>query len=470
MPNLKVNAKLKPLMTKNKPIKVAIGGRNSGKSVGFGDIFTMKMDTEKADIYCLREFQDSITDSVHRVFQGSVKRRLQLDGWEVTKDRVQAPNGAVTRYKGASRSPDSIQSAEGYKYSWFEEAHTMSQESIDKLLPTILRNPGSECWFSANPQSSADPFSQRFIVPYQKQLDRDGYYEDDLHLIVVINWRDNPWFGEEGEALRSWDYNNLPRAKYNWIWEGKYNDAVDDSIIMPEWVDAAVDAHLKIKGMDRGVKAMGFDPADEGSDDKAVAVRNGVVITKAEAWGEGDLSDAIDKAFQIAYDERCTNLVYDSVGIGAGVKVGLDDRLGNYAMAVEGFSGGATPEYADKKYKGDIMHGDLFSNKRAQAYWLLRDRFENTYNAVEKGVYSDPAEMVSIDSTIKGLAQLKSELVRVPRKRTANNTFVQILSKPEMKNRKIPSPNLADAVMMCFANKEIKHKSKYTDWGENING
>lgn len=150
--------------------------------------------------------------------------------------------------------------------------------------------------------------------------------------------------------------------------------------------------------------------------------------------------------------------------------MGLEDRLGNYAMSVEGFSGGGTPEYPDKKYKDDVMHGDLFANKRAQAYWLLRDRFENTYNAVEKGVYSDPAEMVSIDSTIKGFAQLKAELVRVPRKRTANNTFVQILSKPEMKNRKIPSPNLADAVMMCFANKEIKHKSKYTDWGENING
>ena len=75
-------------------------------------------------------------------------------------------------------------------------------------------------------------------------------------MIVVINWRDNPWFGKEGEALRKWDYENLSRAKYNWIWEGKYNDAVDDSIIQPEWVDAAVDAHLKIKGMDRGVKAM----------------------------------------------------------------------------------------------------------------------------------------------------------------------------------------------------------------------
>jgi len=197
MPTLKVNKKLEKFLTTSKQIKVAIGGRSSGKSIGFGDMLTMKMATEGADIYCLREFQDSIADSVHRVFISSIEERLELDGWSVTNDRVKAPNGAVTKYKGAARNPDSIQSAQGYKYSWFEEAHTMSQASIDKLLPTILRNPGAECWFGANPQSSADPFSQRFITPYQKFLDRDGFYEDDLHLIVVINWRDNPWHTSE---------------------------------------------------------------------------------------------------------------------------------------------------------------------------------------------------------------------------------------------------------------------------------
>ena len=59
MPHLKINRKLEPLVTTQKPIKVAIGGRGSGKSIGFGDVLTMKMDTEGADIYCLREFQDS---------------------------------------------------------------------------------------------------------------------------------------------------------------------------------------------------------------------------------------------------------------------------------------------------------------------------------------------------------------------------------------------------------------------------
>jgi len=169
---LKVNRRLERLLTVHKPIKVAVGGRGSGKSIGFGDIFTMKMASEGADIYCLREFQDSITDSVHKVFRGSIHDRLQLKGWDVQETKIIAPNGARTVYKGANRNPDAMQSAQDFKYSWFEEAHRASQSSIDKLLPTIIRTPGAECWFSANPQSSADPFSQRFLVPYLGDLYR----------------------------------------------------------------------------------------------------------------------------------------------------------------------------------------------------------------------------------------------------------------------------------------------------------
>ncbi len=106
-----------------------------------------------------------------------------------------------------------------------------------------MRERGGKWCFGANPQSLGDPFSQRFIVPDLAQLGRDGYYEDDLQYIVVVNWGDNPWWNAEQEQLRAWDYENLSRAKYDWIWEGKFHDEVEDSIIKPEWFDAAVDAH-----------------------------------------------------------------------------------------------------------------------------------------------------------------------------------------------------------------------------------
>lgn len=467
MTHLRINSKLERLVTTPKAIKVAMGGRGSGKSIGFADIFCMKMETEGADIYCLREYQDAIKDSVHKVFKGEINERLRLENFNVTQSYVQHINGAKTSYKGASRNPDSLQSAANFKYSWFEEAHRASKDSIDKLLPTIIRNPGAECWFSANPQSRADPFSQRFINPYITEIERDGYYEDELHLIVKVNWQDNPWWNEEQESLRAWDFANRPRAEYDWIWEGKFNDAIEDSIILPEWVDAAVDAHLKIKGMDRGVRVGAFDPADEGTDDKAFSTRTGVIVQTSESWSTGDIDDGIEKAFGIAFDTRCSSFVYDSIGVGAGVKVGLKPRIAGTNLKVTGFCGSDGVDDPDSMYQEDRLNKNLFRNKRAQFYWYLRERFRLTYNVIEKGEYVDPDNLISLSSSIACIDQLKSELVRVPRKRTSNNNLIQIMSKPDMKQLRIKSPNLADSVMMLFGNPPPQVNG--SDWGKSIN-
>jgi phage terminase large subunit len=465
MPHLKVNRKLEPFLTKHKPIKIAIGGRGSGKSIGFGDTFILKMGTEGADIYCLREFQDSVTDSVHRVFVDSIEQRLNLEGWAIYENRIVAPNGAKTVYKGANRNPDAMQSAQGFKYSWFEEAHRASKASLDKLLPTIIRNPGAECWFSANPQSSADPFSQRFIIPYQSQLEKDGYYEDDVHLIVVVNWRDNPWWNKEQERLRKWDYENRPRAEYDWIWEGKFYDSVDGAIILPEWFDAAIDAHKKLGFKAKGVRAVGFDPDDSEDgqgDGKAAVYRHGVVVERIDQWGDGDVSDATMRVYEDALDYKATHLTYDAIGVGTGVKVELKHLDPTGKIDVLPFVGSEKPRDPRQKYpdndKDGRLNDDVFMNLRAQWYWYLKDRFEKTYKAVHKGEYINPDELISIASECEHIPKLRAELCRVPRKRGIANTRIQILSKQEMRTKDIPSPNIADALKMCFANLPPKTK------------
>ena len=479
MPNLKVNKKLERFLTCSKQIKVAIGGRGSGKSIGFGDMLTMKMATEGADIYCLREFQDSIADSVHRVFQGSINERLMLDGWSVTNDRVQAPNGAVTKYKGAARNPDSIQSAQGFKYSWFEEAHTMSQASIDKLLPTILRNPGAECWFGANPQSSADPFSQRFINPYIKELTANGFYEDELHLIVVINWRDNPWWNKEQEALRVWDYENLSRAKYDWIWEGKFNDEVEDSIIKPEWFDAAIDAH-KLERLQKAFEPHGMviaahDPFDGGGDAAGFAVRHGSIIKSVQCKTTGEVDVCCDWATDLAKEFDADCFVWDGDGMGTGLKRQVSDNfLGTHTdfhMFKGSLSGKgqdnaemAYQELNDKKDSKPKTYAETFKNNRAQYYISLADRFYNTYKCVERGEYIDPDEMISLDSDgIPDIQGLRSQLCRIPLKKGSNG-LRQIMSKQEMKKLGIDSPNEADSVMMCLYMPDIEEEWATIDY------
>lgn len=455
---LKLNHKLLPFLTKPQPIKVAIGGRGSGKSLGVGDMLIFKMETEGCDVYCLREFQDSVTDSVHKVFKSAIQERLKLSDWLIHENKVVAPNGARTMYKGANRNPDAMQSAQGYKYSWFEEAHRASQASLDKLLPTILRNPGAQCWFTANPQSSGDPFSQRFIVPYQKQLEQNGYYEDDMHYIVVVNWRDNPWWSDEQEALRAWDYEHQTRAKYDWIWEGKFLDTVDDAIIQPEWFDACIDAHEKLGFKPTGRKVVSHDPSDRGDDAKGLAYRHGSIFFNVCDMVHGDVAEGVDWSTDYAIEVGADDYIWDADGLGLSLRRPVADNFKGRNVEQHAFRGGETPQYPDAMYDPidnnaaqPKKNKDAFKNQRSQFYGILADRMYRTYRAVVHGEYHDPDQMISFSSDIKDMQRLRSEVCRIPRRRNGNGKF-QIMSKDDMKRLlQIDSPNMADAVMMSLA-------------------
>jgi phage terminase large subunit len=63
--------------------------------------------------------------------------------------------------------------------------------------------------------------------------------------------------------------------------------------------------------------------------------------------------------------------------------------------------------------------------------------------------------MISLCSSgIENIDKLRSEVCRIPLKPN-NNGYIQIMSKIEMRALKIPSPNMADALMMSFANPAI---------------
>lgn len=464
MPKLRLNKALERAFFSTKPIIVPYGGRGSGKSIGVGDIMTYRMDTEASDIYCLREFQDSVSDSVHRVFEDSIQKRLMLKGWDIQKNGVIAPSGAKTVYKGANRNPDSMQSAQGFKYSWFEEAHRASQDSIDKLLPTILRNPGAQCWFTANPQSSADPFSQRFIVPYLDELESQGYYEDDIHLIVKVNWRDNPWWNDEQEMLRAWDYDHLPRTKYDWIWEGRFNDAVEDALIEPEWFDSCVDAVEKLGITIHGARVSSYDPADTGNDKNAYASRRGIHFDTCIEIDRPNGNLACDDACEIAVDQNADLFVWDGDGMGALLRKQIAQNFdGKRALEARMYKGSNSVDDPDSIYDGVYKDGqktnkELFYNKRTQYYVELARRMENTHQAVTMGKYIDPDELISISSDIPLLMKLRAELCGIPRKKNLTGK-IALMPKEEMLakfGRK--SPNMADCLAMCMESPVLNKK------------
>ena len=456
--NLRVNEKLTPFLTNKKPIKSAVGGRGSGKSIGLSDMAIAKMERERIDLYCLREFQESIQDSVHRTLDKSINDRLKLSGWQVQENKIISPHGNRTTYKGAARNPNSIQGAENYLLSMFSEAHTASEVSIDKLLPTILRKPGAQCWFDANPQSSEDPFSKRFITPYYDQLRTTGVYEDDLHYIVFLNWRDNPWWNDEQEKLRQWDYENLPRAKYNWIWEGEFNDSVENALIQAEWFDACIDAHTKLGFPPLGARVASHDPSDEGGDSKGFAMRHGSVFLDVQEMTTGTVNEGADWALGLAIQKDCDVFTWDCDGLGISLTRQVESAFKGHTRRVLQFRGSESPDRADAIFepsKSTPMMGqkptkDCVKNKRAQYYYALRERCYKTWRAVEHNEYCDPDDLISFSSDIPALQKLRSEVCRMPVKPNSSGKFELYTKQAMLAKYQIKSPNLADSVMMCL--------------------
>lgn len=464
--SFQIPLKLKPFVEQHKRFKVAFGGRGAGKSESFASIFAMKAQTEKALIGCFREFQNSIEDSVYALIKHKIHAH-DIPGFDIQKSQINHHDGGGMRFKGLARSSEGVKSTFGMKYFWLEEGQFISAESLKLLTPT-LREMDSECWISANPMSMADPFSQRFIVPFQRQLDQYGYYEDDLHLIVKINYRDNPWFPRSLELERQHDYTHLPRALYDHIWEGAFNDSVENNIIYTEWFDAAVDAHKRLGFRPQGALIVSHDPSDMGTDDKSMVARKGSVILDAKLKHFGDVNEGLDWATDYANAKQADTFTWDADGMGLSLRREVATAFKGTRTAIQPFRGSEGPTHPHRIYKemvGDAAQSrrpnkDVFRNKRAQHYWYLRDRFYNTYQAVVKGKYIDPEEMISISSDIELLPTLRSEVCRVPRKPLGSG-MIQIMTKQEMKKLKIQSPNLADALMMSMIEPETTATEDY---------
>ncbi|RZI60675.1 MAG: PBSX family phage terminase large subunit [Pseudomonas sp.] len=431
-----------------KRIKCFFGGRGAAKSEEYAEKLVYFAWAHGDKVLCGREFQNSIEDSSYALIVSKIDAMGLRGFFDIQATAIYGPNGSCFKFVGLSRNIESLKSKFGYTKVWIEEAEAVSDKTWKVLIPTI-REAGSEIWISFNPNESEAATYQRFVMPYLESINRCGFYEDEYIYVRKVSYRDNPYFPEtlriEMERDKKSNY-----KKYLHIWEGECNADYDDSIIEGEWVDAAIDAHLRLKHVPRGERVLSFDPADSGSDAKATVRRHGMLVEKIKKWTHGDIDDAINIAFDDAFEYRADILVYDNIGVGAGLKVGLKERIANRKIEVQGFGAGDSPRPGI--YKDERKNEDTFRNLRAQGWWTLRDRFEDTYRALEKGEYIDPVNLISLSSDIGKLEieSLKAELVRQQRKRSSGSRLIQLVSKEEMRKLGIPSPNMADALMMSF--------------------
>ena len=451
-----------PLYESDSRYRIAVGGRGSGKSMTVAMLCILEAIQGKK-ILCCREYQNSIQESVHALISSLIDS-MGVAGFNVTRDKISHTSGGEFIFKGLARNAESVKSLYGTDVCWVEEGQTVSEESLRLLTPTI-REAGSYFFITANPRSEADPLTERFLKGRMLTLRREGIYRDETHTIVRANYSDNCYFPAELEIERQKDKATLSDAEYEHIWLGQTLDEVDTSIIIPDWFNAAVGLADSIKLRPSGAKVVSHDVSDLGKDDKAVVVRHGPVVLHVDAKGDGTASDGLDWAIQHVDDYSADTFIWDADGIGLGLAREVERQLGPRNVRYIPFHGGERPDNPDQMYDGHRTNSAAFFNRRAQAYWNLRDRFYKSYQ-LSQGEYVDPDECIFLDPDMPNLSALRSEVCRIPRKPNAHGK-IQLLSKSEMAKPplSLPSPNLSDALAYAFA---ITDDLDYTGWNKPI--
>lgn len=287
-----------------------------------------------------------------------------------------------------------------------------------------------------------------------------GPARNDATNVFVMDWREHPdktqeWYDERkakatGEGLLHIFAQEVDR---------NYSAAVEGVVIPAEWVKSAIDAHIALKWEEgeRDPCYAGLDVADGGGDRNALGIREATILRSIEQWGERDTGvttrRALDGVAGYARKKRRVHLQYDSIGVGAGVKsesnrLKDDDVFPKFVSIISWNAGASVLNPDDRVVSEDDespINKDFYRNLKAQAWWQLRLRFERTHRAVTQGVQYDQMELISLPSTLPMLRSLEKELSQAT---MSKDTRMRLLIDKLGEGQR--SPNLADAVVMCY--------------------
>jgi hypothetical protein len=266
---------------------------------------------------------------------------------------------------------------------------------------------------------SVDPNYRRSVAP-DFVMDADEKALAELHGLDVeqINWRRSK-IGQLGSG--QWFSQEYPLTASE-----AFISSTFDSFIPADLVIRArreqVEAH--------GPLIIGVDPAGMGADRTAIAWRKGRCITKTEARRGIDTMEIAGLVAKIIREDKPAKVNIDVGGLG----VGIYDRLieqGHSRSIVNAVNFGSKPvELPPLDEAGRPSGGP--ANRRSELW-------SNMKKVLEEGRFSLPDDDA-----------LQADLVSTGYKHQSDGKLL-LESKQDMRKRGVPSPDLADAVALCFS-------------------
>jgi phage terminase large subunit len=491
--------KLEPMILKHKKYKCMFGSRGGTKSRMAQDVTAGEVNSQGSKVFVLRERMKALKESIYAGIEKSIKD-LSLAGFRSVPSHweIRHKTGGKFTFGGMQNIID-MKGTSNYKIFLMEEAAKTKQNTIDTLGPTLRDTPGAELWWLWNPESSQDPMSKEFINPYRAELDKQGYYEDEHHLIIKVSHIDNPWFKWDESLSQELAKDKvkvekgiMSKSRFGWIWGDKFNDDIDSSVITEDWFSACIDAHIKLGFEPLGAKIAACDPSDTGNDPCGYAARQGVIFTDITEIEASDGNRKMDLACQRAIMYGVDSFGYDADGLGATLRDNVSKAFKGKSVNIFAYKGSSKIHDPKAQFKSEtttltqrnerLKNEDVLSNKKSQNIINTAERILRTYEAVVLGKYHDPDTLISFASYDKetGLGikremmeKLKAEACKTPVK---PGDTIRFYTKEELRKGilmpdgsrvSIPSPNLFDAVVVSLDKasviEKIKHKKLVFD-------
>ena len=280
--------------------------------------------------------------------------------------------------------------------------------------------------------------------------------------VFVFDWRDHPlkteeWYNRRKEKARREGLLHVFAQEV----DRDSAAAVEGVLIPTDWVNAAVDSHLKLDLPIEGATMAALDVADEGKDSNCLTIRKGILLFSVSEWFfSPDTGETTRKAMFKCKIHKASTFQYDSIGVGSGVKsesnrLKKEKLLPKTLKTIIPWAGSGkimNPEgRVIPKDKQSPKNKDFYYNLKAQGWWMLRTRFQKTFLAVTEREKYPAEELISICSKIKHIAQLKKELSQ-PTYSTNNSGQIIIDKTPDGAR----SPNMADSACINFWPRKIK--------------
>jgi phage terminase large subunit len=278
--------------------------------------------------------------------------------------------------------------------------------------------------------------------------------------VFIMDWSDHP------EKTEEWYQKRRQKATGDGLLhvfareiERNYAASVEGVIIKPEWVQAAIDAHIHLDFESTGSYVSGLDVGDEGLDTNAQSIVRGPILHFLDEWAQGDTGTTARRAVtncQRFLKESSARLdfEYDCIGVGAGVKsetnrLRSDNVLPKNMKVFPWHAGAAVKDPGHRVVRGDKespLNKDFYQNFKAQAWWSVARRFENTYRArYEKDFAWVPDDLVSLPTKLGGIILKLAKELSQPVMVKSSSLKLMIQKKPDGAK----SPNLADSYIMA---------------------